>query len=74
MFTFLMLLGFFWLFFKGFGLMLRVTWSFAKVVGGILMFLALPVLGLCALLAGGIFLLVPLALVGMALWVLKTWG
>lgn len=74
MFTFLMLLGFFWLFFKGVGLMLRLTWSFAKVVGGLLMFLALPVLGLCALFAGGILLLVPLALAGVALWILKAWG
>lgn len=66
MFTFLMLLGFFWLFIKGLGLMLRITWSFAKVVSGILLFLALPALGLCVLLASGIALLVPLALVGIA--------
>lgn len=74
MFTLFMLIGFFWLFFKGLGLMLRITWSVAKIVGGILMFLALPALGLCAMLAGGIALLVPLALVGLAVGVLKSCG
>lgn len=74
MFTCLMLVGFFWLFFKGLGLMLHITWSVTKVVGGILMLLALPALGLCALLAGGLALLIPLALVGLAVGVLKSCG
>ena len=72
MFTILMLIGFFWLFGKGVSLAFRLTWGVAKIVGSILMFLALPVLGLCALFAGGVMLLVPLAMVGIAVAVLKA--
>lgn len=72
MFTFLMLIGFFWLFFKGLGLAFRLTWGAAKIVGSILMFLALPVLGLCAVFAGGLMLIVPLAMVGIAIAILKA--
>lgn len=72
MFTFLMLIGFFWLFFKGLGLAFRLTWGAAKIAGSILMFLALPVLGLCAVFAGGLMLIVPLAMVGIAIAILKA--
>ena len=71
MFTLFALFGFFWLFFKGLGLVFRLTWGVTRVVGGILLGLALPVLGLCVLFAGGIALVVPLILVGIAVGVLK---
>ena len=72
MFTFLMLAVFCWLFFKGLGLAFRLTWGAAKIAGSILMFLALPVLGLCAVFAGGLLLIVPLAMVGIAIAILKA--
>ncbi len=72
MFTVLMLVLFFWLFLKSLGLAFRLTWGAAKLAGGILMFLALPVLGLCAVFAGGLMLIVPLAMVGIAVAILKA--
>ena len=49
MFSFLVMIGFFWLFVNGIGLALRLTWGAAKVVGSLLMALALPVLIVCVL-------------------------
>lgn len=72
MFTFLTFVAFFWLFGKGIGLAFRLTWGAAKLIGGVLMVLALPVLGLCALTVGGAVLLLPVAMVGMAVAILKA--
>ena len=72
MFTFLVLAAFFWLFGKGIGLAFRLTWGAAKLIGSLLMVIALPVLGLCALTVGGAVLLLPLAMVGIAVAVLKA--
>ena len=72
MFSFLVMIGFFWLFVNGIGLALRLTWGTAKVVGSLLMALALPVLIVCVLFAGGVLLLVPLFMVGIAVAVLKA--
>ena len=62
MFTFLALVGFLWLFFQGMSLAFRLTWGAAKIVGSILMALALPIMGLCLLVFGGLMVLVPLVL------------
>ena len=72
MFSFLVMIGFFWLFVNGIGLALRLTWGAAQVVGSLLMALALPVLIVCVLFAGGVLLLVPLFMVGIAVAVLKA--
>ena len=72
MFEFLMLVLFVWLFAKAIGLAVRVTWGLAKVAAVILFTLALPALIGCFLLAGGVVLLIPVALVGAAFGILKT--
>ena len=61
-----------WLFIKGIGLALRLAWGMAKIVATILMVLALPVLVVCLLFAGGLLLLLPVALVAIAVGILKA--
>ena len=72
MFELLMFVLFVWLFVKAIGLAVRVTWGLAKVSAVILFTLALPALIGCFLLAGGVVLLVPVALVGAAFGILKN--
>ena len=72
MFEFLMLVLFVWLFAKAIGLAVRVTWGLAKVAAVILFTLALPALIGCVLLAGGVFLLIPVVLVGAGIGILKA--
>lgn len=72
MFELLILIAFAWLFIKAIGLAFKVTWGLAKVVAVILFVLALPSLIGCFLIAGGIALLIPLALVGAACGILKA--
>ena len=57
---------------KAIGLAFKLTWGVAKVAASILMVVALPALVLCLLFAGGIALIVPLAIVGIAVGILKT--
>ena len=61
-----------WLFIKGVGLALKIAWGMAKITATILMALALPALVLCLLFAGGLLLLVPVALVAIAVGILKA--
>ena len=61
-----------WLFFKALGLAFRAAWGAAKIIAYLLFALAVPMLVLSLLFAGGIVLLVPLALVGLALGLLKA--
>ena len=72
MFELLVLIAFAWLFIKAIGLAFRVTWGLAKVVAVILFALALPSLIGCFLVASGIALLIPVALVGAACGILKA--
>ena len=72
MFDLLFLILFAWLFFKAVGLAFRVTWGLAKVIAVILFTLALPALIGCFLVAGGVVLLFPVALVGTAFGILKS--
>lgn len=72
MFELLVLIAFVWLFFKAIGLAFKVTWGLAKVVAVILFVLAVPSLIGCFLVAGGIVLLIPVALVGTACGILKA--
>lgn len=71
MFELLVLILFAWLFVKAAGLTFRISWGVAKTVAVGLFSLALPVLGVCLLLAGGVMLLLPLALVAAAWGILK---
>lgn len=61
-----------WLFFKAMGLAFRVAWGTAKMIASVLFVLAVPMLVISLLFAGGILLMVPLALVGLAFGLLKA--
>lgn len=61
-----------WLFFKALGLAFRVAWGTTKIIASLLFALAVPLLVVCLLFAGGIALLLPLALVGIAFGLLKA--
>jgi len=61
-----------WLFIKAIGLALKITWGMAKIAATILMVLALPALVLCLLFAGGLLLLLPVALIAVAIGILKA--
>ena len=72
MFELLVVAAFLWLFIKGLGLAFRVTWGLTKAVAIVLFLLAMPALLGCLLLAGGVLLLIPVALVGIAFGILKA--
>ena len=72
MFELVVVAAFLWLFIKGLGLAFRVTWSLTKAVAIVLFVLAMPALLGCLLLAGGVLLLIPVALVGIAFGILKA--
>ena len=61
-----------WLFFKALGLAFRAAWGAAKIIAALLFTVAVPMLVLCLMFAGGIALLLPLALVGIAFGLLKV--
>lgn len=61
-----------WLFFKGIGLALRMTWGITKFIVSLLFTIALPLLGFCLFFAGGLIILVPLGLIGLAFGLLKS--
>ena len=68
----LITIAFFWIFFKALGLAFRVAWGTTKIIASLLFGLAVPLLLACVFFAGGIALLLPLALVGIAFGLLKT--
>lgn len=72
MFELLILIAFVWLFVKTIGLAFKVTWGLAKIVAMLLFVLALPTLVGCFLVAGGVLLLIPVALVGTACGILNS--
>lgn len=72
MFELLTLILFLWLMVKGIGLAFRLTWGAAKIAATVLMGLALPLLIVCLLFAGGFLLLLPLGLIGIAVGILKA--
>lgn len=61
-----------WLFIKGLGLAFKITWGIAKIIATILLILAAPALIICLLFAGGVVLLVPVAMVTIAFGLLKS--
>jgi len=71
MFEFLIFVVFIWLAVKAITLSLRLAWGLTKGIAALLLFLALPALLGCLLFAGGVVLLLPLALLSAALGVLK---
>ena len=72
MFELLTIAIFIWLMVKAVGLAFRLTWGVAKIIASILITLALPVLILCFIFASGIALLVPVAIICVAIGILKS--
>lgn len=62
----------FWLFFKCVGFALRMTWGLAKLIGVVLMVVALPIAGICVFLGLGTVLLLPAGLLAVALGVMRN--
>ena len=61
-----------WLFIKGMGLAFKITWGVVKIIATLLLILAAPALIVCLLFAGGVVLLVPVAMVSIAFGLLKS--
>lgn len=61
-----------WLFFKALGLTFRLAWGVTKIVAWLLFSIAVPMMVGMLMLAGGILLLVPLALVGLAFGLVRA--
>lgn len=72
MLDFLLVILFCWLFFKAVGLAFRMAWGTAKIIASVLFAVAVPLLVLCLVFAGGIVLLLPLALIGIAFGLLRA--
>ena len=72
MLEFLTVILFCWLSVKVLGLAFRMAWGAAKIAGTLLFMLAVPLLVLSLLFAGGVFLLLPLALAGAAFGLLRS--
>ncbi len=68
----LALVLFCWIFFGSIRLMFKVAWGLAKIFAVILLIMALPSLIGCLLYAGGVLLLLPVALLAIAWGVLKA--
>ncbi len=62
---------FIWLFFKALKLTFKITWGITKIIAIVLFVIALPALIVCLLFAGGVILLLPLALIGAAFGLVK---
>ena len=72
MFELLTLVIFIWLLVKTIGLSFRLTWGMAKIIATIMMVIALPVLIFCLVFVGGLALMIPIAVIGMAFGLLKA--
>ena len=72
MFELLTIAVFIWLLVKAIGLAFKLTWGAAKVFASILMVVALPVLIICLVFVGGIALIVLIAVIAIAVGILKA--
>ena len=63
---------FVWLLIKAIGLAFKLTWGAAKVIASLLIGLALPALIICLVFVGGIALLIPIAVIGIAVGILRA--
>lgn len=52
-------------------LLFKISWGIAKILATILLVLALPVLVICLLLAGGAALLIPIGIVAAVVGIIK---
>ena len=67
----LILIVFCWLAIKVLKLIIRIAWGLTKFIAAMLFVLALPLLAVCLIFAGGMALLVPLGMVALAFGLLK---
>lgn len=74
MFEILVIILFCWLFVKMIGLTVKVAWGAAKLIAVILAIIALPVLIVGFVIAGGVLLLLPVLLIAGSVWVLKKFA
>lgn len=72
MFELLTTVVFVWLLIKAIGLAFKLTWGAAKLIASLLIGLALPALIICLVFVGGIALLIPIAVIGIAVGILKA--
>lgn len=72
MFELLLVVAFCSLFFKALCLALRMAWGTAKIIASVLFAIAVPLLLVCVMFVGGIALLLPLALMGIAFGLLRA--
>ena len=72
MFELLIIAIFLWLLVKAIGLAFKLSWGVAKITASILIGLALPVLIVCFVFVGGIALLVPIAMITIAVGIVKA--
>lgn len=72
MFELLTVVIFVWLLIKVARLAFQLTWGVAKVIASLLMVLAVPVLIVCVLFVGGMALLIPIAVIGIAAAIIKA--
>ena len=72
MFELLTIVIFIWLLVKTIGLAFRLTWGMAKIIATIMMVIALPVLIFCLVFVGGLALMIPIAVIGLAFGLLKA--
>ena len=68
----LLVVLFCWLFWKSLGLAVRVAWGTAKILASVLFVIALPMVAVCLIFAGGLLLLVPVVLMILAFFLLKA--
>lgn len=61
-----------WLFFKAVGLAFRIAWGSARIIASLLFAIALPMLVAGLIFAGGLLLLIPVAMVSIAWGILKA--
>jgi len=71
MFELFILILFIWLTIKTVALGLRLAWGLTKGIASLLLIIALPTLAGCLLFAGGVVLLLPIALLSAALGIMK---
>lgn len=71
MFEILILVLFIWLAVKVIGLGLTIAWGVTKAIASLLFIIAIPTLFGCLLFAGGVVLLLPVALLSAAFGLLR---
>ena len=63
-----------WLFAGSVRLAFKIAWGTTKIIASVLLAVAVPVLVLCLIFAGGVVLLLPVALIAGAFGLLKKCG